>query len=438
MAKWTDYINPFKNPHVWNPLRDEKNEEKFKGKEKKKQKKYAKSYGKGLNKYIKDQKAYNKQQYGGPHGEKAFNKKMDAWYKKYGGESYQKHSALTGGQQSLLHELGKQGKKGLQNIRTPEDFKRVQDETLGRGGRRTLKDLMDNPGVSDPRRAGIFKMGQGGLENLLNNPSITDLQDMEGYQRGQSSINDLLSNNPEAFQRFAAPEMRRYQEQTIPDIIGRFGAGGQNNSALNSALANSGADLNERLGALRAGLQSEGRNQALQYGQARQAGQGAQAGIFGNAATSALNYANAPYSSQVANAQIRGNAAQGGTNYLDLYLKQQGLQANNIYNQNKQAGDFAHSALGVSPYNVIHRSPQAPTNNIITGGPKPVASFPGLPPQPQSYQPSWTSKIAEAAIPAAAGAAGAAFGAPIGESAGAGFSGFFNGNNTPKNNQMGW
>lgn len=442
MAKWIDYINPFKNPTVWNPIKDEKKEQKFKGKEKKKQKKYAKSYGKALNKYVKEQKAYNKQQYAGPHGEKAFNKKIDEFQKKYGGESYQKRSALTGGQKGLLHELGKQGKQGLQNLRTPEDIGDIRHQGLYGTSNKTLKKLLKHPGISDIEKSKYYKQGGSKLQDLINNPSLMDLQDYAPFQAAQGSIEDLLNPSGQAYQAFAAPELREFNARVRPELVGQFGLGGQNNSAYNAATANAQADLQERLAKLRAGLQSEGRQQALQYGQGIQQGQAAQASIYGNAAGQGLNYANAPLTGQVAKAEIRGKAAQTGIPYLDAYLKQQGLQAQNVMEQNKFGAGLANSALGVSPYNAIYRSPQAPTNNIITGGPKPVAAFPGLPPQPQSYQPSWTSQVAGAIIPAAAGAAGAAAGAPLGNMAGSGLANFFGGGNSPQKNwgfnQMGY
>lgn len=334
-----------------------------KGKEGKKQKKalkkHAKQEAKNLKSNVAAQKAYNKQYYGGPHGEKAYNKELAKFQKKYGGEKFQKWDALNPQQKGVFEQLISQGKKGLKNLRTPEDFKKVQKEGLG-------------------------KAGGGALEKLLNQPSITDLRQYGPFQQGQESIQDLLSNNPEAFNKFAAPEMRRFNEQTIPGLIGRFGAGGQNNSALNSALANSGADLNERLGALRAGLQSEGRQQALQYGQGIQQGENAQAGIF-------------------------GKAAQTAPSYLDLYLKQQGLQANNIQNQNNQAANFAQLGLGVNPYHVKYTAPQF-KGGILTGGPKPVNYSPQQAPQFAPQQPTAAEQFGSSFFQPALQAAGKGIG----------------------------
>lgn len=48
---------------------------------------------------------------------------------------------------------------------------------------------------------------------------------------------------------------KRYQQQTIPSILNAFGSNAKSSSALNQALASSGASLNTDLGALLAQLQ---------------------------------------------------------------------------------------------------------------------------------------------------------------------------------------
>jgi hypothetical protein len=69
-----------------------------------------------------------------------------------------------------------------------------------------------------------------------------------------------LSNNPADFQAFAAPEMRRFNEEIIPGISEQFagmGAGGLSSSGFRNAAVNAGTDLSERLGALRAQLRQQ-------------------------------------------------------------------------------------------------------------------------------------------------------------------------------------
>jgi hypothetical protein len=72
---------------------------------------------------------------------------------------------------------------------------------------------------------------------------------------------DLLSNDSSDFNAFAAPEMRRFNEQIVPDLAEQFagmGAGGLSSSGFRNAAVNAGSDLSERLGAIRASLRQQG------------------------------------------------------------------------------------------------------------------------------------------------------------------------------------
>ncbi len=423
----------------WSPLgpvvspvgmihKENQKKKKFTKKEKQKQKQYARQFEKGVKQWEKEQKKYNEGYYSGPYGEKKFNEKLEKFQKKYGGEKFQRFDALSGKQKSVLDQVLKQGKSGLKNLRTPEDFGDISKEKLNKAATGTLQDLLKGKAVSDPRKEGIFKLGKQGLEGLLNQPSIQDLQQYAPFQGAEQYTQDLLSQDPEAYNRFAEPTIRQFQEEIVPQLRNQYGGhGNQFNRALGKGITNLGSNL----GALRASLQGQGANQAVQLGQAIQNGQNTQANIYGNAATSALNYANAPYASQIANAEIQGKAAQTGIPYLDLKLKQQGLQNQNIMNQNEQATGLAKLGLGVNPYHAAYRPPTPPTGGIVTGGRQPVQKFAGLPPQPQSYQPGFAGQLAGAFIPAAATAAGAAFGGPAGAAAGSTFGEFFNGGGNP-------
>ena len=82
---------------------------------------------------------------------------------------------------------------------------------------------------------------------------------------------NLLSDNPEDMQAFAAPELRRFREQTIPDISEQFagmGSGGLSSSGFRNAAVGAGTDLSERLGALRANLRQQGAQGLFNIGQA--------------------------------------------------------------------------------------------------------------------------------------------------------------------------
>lgn len=69
-----------------------------------------------------------------------------------------------------------------------------------------------------------------------------------------------LSDNPADFQAFAAPQMRQFNEQTIPGLSEQFagmGSGGLSSSGFRNAAIGAGTDLSERLGAIRAGLRQQ-------------------------------------------------------------------------------------------------------------------------------------------------------------------------------------
>lgn len=78
--------------------------------------------------------------------------------------------------------------------------------------------------------------------------------DVADYYRGN------LSDNPADFQAFAAPEMRRFNEQIIPGLSEQFagmGSGGLSSSGFRNAAVGAGTDLSERLGAIRANLRQQ-------------------------------------------------------------------------------------------------------------------------------------------------------------------------------------
>lgn len=80
---------------------------------------------------------------------------------------------------------------------------------------------------------------------------------------GQSAdyYRDLLSDNSSTFNQFAAPEQRQFNEQTIPGLAEQFagmGSGNLSSSGFRNAAVGAGADLSERLGAIRAQLRQQG------------------------------------------------------------------------------------------------------------------------------------------------------------------------------------
>lgn len=81
---------------------------------------------------------------------------------------------------------------------------------------------------------------------------------------------NLLSDNSADLQSFAAPELRRFNEQTIPGLAEQFagmGSGGLSGSGFRNAAVNAGTDLSERLGAIRAQLRQQGAQGLSNIGQ---------------------------------------------------------------------------------------------------------------------------------------------------------------------------
>lgn len=80
-----------------------------------------------------------------------------------------------------------------------------------------------------------------------------------------------LSDNPADYAAFAAPQMRQFNEQIIPDIAEQFagmGSGGLSSSGFRNAAVNAGTDLSERLGAIRANLRQSAAQGLQGIGQA--------------------------------------------------------------------------------------------------------------------------------------------------------------------------
>jgi len=72
---------------------------------------------------------------------------------------------------------------------------------------------------------------------------------------------NLLSDQSQDYNAFAAPQLRQFNEQTIPGLSEQFagmGAGGLSSSGFRNAAVNAGTDLSERLGAIRAQLRQQG------------------------------------------------------------------------------------------------------------------------------------------------------------------------------------
>ncbi len=291
-----------------------------------------------LSKSVREQKRFNYNKYAGRYGEKAANKKLEKFQKKYGAESFQKHNALNPHQRAALDRLAIEGKKGLQHLQRPED-------------------------IYDIRKEKGYKKGRQGLLDMLENPGVSQIENFQPYQQGVQGIQDLLSNNPQAYQNFENQALQDFNQKVLPSIANRYagqGAGGLSSSGFQNELKESGNDLTTRLRALRSGLQQQGRQEALQYGQAGLPGQQLRSGIQQSAIQNLLGYNQAPLAGE--QAQIQSQLSQ-----------------------NDQARTMAQGALGVNPYTNIYRAPSF-NAGIITGGPAPPnRQSAAAPPQ---YQPT--------------------------------------------------
>lgn len=115
----------------------------------------------------------------------------------------------------------------------------------------------------------MLNQGQQGLQNQLLQ---SNMQSGAGGSFGTTAdyYRNLLSDNPEDFQAMAAPEMRQFNEQTIPGLSEQFagmGSGGLSSSGFRNAAVNAGTDLSERLGAMRAQLRQSGASGLANLGQ---------------------------------------------------------------------------------------------------------------------------------------------------------------------------
>lgn len=99
-----------------------------------------------------------------------------------------------------------------------------------------------------------------------------DISQQQNFQQGQGFLNNLF-NDPNFFQNIEAPAMRQFNEQIIPDIANRFASMGSGGSTGSTAFRNQvnreGSNLASNLAAQRTGMQQQGANQALGYGQAQ-------------------------------------------------------------------------------------------------------------------------------------------------------------------------
>ncbi len=117
----------------------------------------------------------------------------------------------------------------------------------------------------------------GGLDKVLSDvmgmrgKGQNDITQNQNFQGGQNWLNDLFSNDQGFFDKFQAPMERNFSENIAPSLANKFGgmgSGGSFGSSFRNQANREGEHLQESLAAMRGGMQSQGVNQSLQYGQA--------------------------------------------------------------------------------------------------------------------------------------------------------------------------
>ena len=104
----------------------------------------------------------------------------------------------------------------------------------------------------------------------------------EAYGDSLSQLQEYLDPTSAAYQRFAAPEMQQFEQETVPGLAERFAGagamgGGLSSSGFGQALSSAGGQLQTRLAGMKAGLQQQALRDIMgQYGQLSQQGLGTQ------------------------------------------------------------------------------------------------------------------------------------------------------------------
>lgn len=195
------------------------------------------------------------------------------------------------------------------------------------------KGFFDRKGTKTPKLSKLQTLNSS-QRSLLRKLGRIDEGDLDignrgTYKAGRDYLRDLLSNDPEAMKSFEAPFMRQFEEQTVPQLAERFsGLGAQNSSAFQTALSQSGAQLQEQLASLRGGLQMQALPQALQYAQAP--GESAYKRASLSLGTSPYGYLQSPRKSGYLSSIMSGGLG-GVSGGLPFMFNQGGGQKNQVY-----------------------------------------------------------------------------------------------------------
>ena len=139
----------------------------------------------------------------------------------------------------------------------------VPFETLNRNQKKILKKFGRHISPDKFQAPGNFNEALQVLRQNLQPIQATQTENM-----GQNFLQKLMNPSQEATQEFAAPYMRQFNEQIVPQIAERFsGLGAQRSSGFQQAMGSAGGDLMERLAALKGNLGLQGSQAGLGYSQ---------------------------------------------------------------------------------------------------------------------------------------------------------------------------
>lgn len=134
---------------------------------------------------------------------------------------------------------------------------------------------MLNPGGKNGETKSTYNKAQkGGINDIMSMVKSmqgnSDVTQNPNFMQGSNWLTGLFSD-PQFFQQFEAPLQRQYEESTIPDLANRFasmGSGGAlGSTGFRNQLAREGSNLGTNIAALRGGMQQQGVNQSMAYGQ---------------------------------------------------------------------------------------------------------------------------------------------------------------------------
>lgn len=107
----------------------------------------------------------------------------------------------------------------------------------------------------------------------------------QSYGQGLSGLQEMLNPSSAAYQRFEAPHLQQFEQQTVPGLAERFAGAGAQGGALSSsgfgqALSSAGGQLQTQLAGMKAGLQQQAIRDIMQQ-YSGMAGMGMGAETFG-------------------------------------------------------------------------------------------------------------------------------------------------------------